>query len=87
MNCSAFIFYFSVGVIPLQLNATRTWAVVYVSGVQNPKADDWIGLFSLPDDVSTIDACNHAPVKLKVNQQIHVHIITQERGVVILYLI
>ena len=53
--------------IPLQLNTTRTWAVVYVSGVQNPKADDWIGLFSLPDDVSTIDARNHAPVKFKVN--------------------
>ena len=56
----------TVGVIPTQLNASRTWAVVYVSGVENPNGDDWIGLFALPDGESTINANKHAPVKFKV---------------------
>ena len=56
-----------VGVIPTELSVSGLWAIVYVSGVSNPQADDWIGLFALPDNATMIDARNHAPVKFKVS--------------------
>ncbi len=55
---------------PSILSKSVTWATVSWSGVQDPSASDWIGLWVLPekssDDYSNI-VKDHAPVKYQVH--------------------
>ena len=37
-----------------------------LQGVPKPQPNDWIGVFTVDHDETTINAMNHAPVKYKV---------------------
>ena len=51
---------------PEILNSSFVWALISVTGVADLSDDDWLGLYALNDDETTINVTNHAPVKFQV---------------------
>ena len=51
---------------PEVLNSSFVWALISVTGVADPRDDDWLGLYALNDNETTIDVTNRAPVKFQV---------------------
>ena len=51
---------------PGVLNSSFVWALISVTGVSDPSDDDWLGLYALNDDETTINVTTRAPVKFQV---------------------
>ena len=55
----------STVVQPATINNSYQWFNVQVLGVSSPSEDNWIGLFTLADNETEINATSHAPVKFQ----------------------
>ncbi len=53
-------------VSPNTLNKSGEWVTVSWSSVSQPSTLDWVGLWVLPDNQTSIDAKTKAPVKYQV---------------------
>ena len=58
-------------VVPTNISTAWRWVNVTLNNVKYPKNDDWIGLFTISENSSSIDAKHHAPVKFKVKLTKH----------------
>lgn len=56
----------TIVVKPVILNNSSVWASISITGVSDPRDDDWCGLYTLNDDETTINVTNRAPVKFQV---------------------
>ena len=55
-----------LGAVPDVLSGSWSWCLVILKVVPQPQPDDWIGVFTVNRDETTINATRHAPVKFKV---------------------